>query len=211
LREASLSEAFDPRAIAYITDSVRLAAGGGANARAADGSARTRFSNEATKNGRARFGPQPTVAGAHTRYLEALREGSLPPDLPLFTPATEEALRAFPVSPPIATSMLFSEYGQRYRIVERGDLAILFYTTTPLVSPHLFRRSSAGWQMDLAAEIHDTAERVGYGYTWTMVMSGDEYMAGVFADLFTDLGGGVLRLAGGDNRRLRTWDPEASP
>jgi hypothetical protein len=65
--------------------------------------------------------------------------------------------------------------------------------------------------VDLAAEIHDTRERVGYAYTWTMVMSGDDYMASAFADLYTDYGGGVLRLTGGDNRRLRTWDPEASP
>jgi hypothetical protein len=211
LREASLRETFDPRAIAYITDSLRLSAGGGANARAAGEGARSKFSGGATISARARFGPQPTVAAAHARYLEALRDGSLPPDLPLFTPASEERLVAFPISPPFAASMLFSEFGQKYKIVQRGDLAILFYTTTPLVSPHLFRRSSAGWQMDLAAEVHDTRERVGYAYTWTMVMSGDDYMAGTFADLFTNYGEGVLRPTNGDNRKLRTWDPEVSP
>jgi hypothetical protein len=211
LREASLGETFDPRAIAYITDSLRLSAGGGANARAAGGSAHGKFSGGATISARARFGPQPTVAAAHARYLEALGEGSLPPDLPLFTPASEDRLVAFPISPPYAASMLFSEFGQKYKIVQRGDLAILFYTTTPLVSPHLFRRSSAGWQMDLDAEVHDTRERVGFAYTWMMVMSGDEYMRGIFADLFTNYGDGVLRPTHGDNRKLRTWDPDVSP
>jgi hypothetical protein len=35
----------------------------------------------------------------------------------------------------------------------RGDLATLYFTDDPLVSPHFFRRTSAGWVMDILADV----------------------------------------------------------
>jgi tetratricopeptide (TPR) repeat protein len=221
LREASLGRSYDPRAVTYIRDSVRLATGGGATTRARVG--RELWAEqfrEAPADVRARFGPQPTVAAAHARYLEAMRDGRFQPDLPLYTPGTHTVLRRFPMTAPFRDLILFSEYGHAYTIVERGDLAILYFTTTPLVSAHLFRRTPAGWQLDLDAEVRDTRELVGSVYTWSMVQSGDDYTT-VFADLFTDCGamggsiGGtkrrLLRPARGDNRRLPVrgggWTP----
>jgi uncharacterized protein len=215
LREAALGRAYNPRVLAYITDSVRLAAGGGATAAGRVG--RDLWSQQlgpAPMDVRARFGPQPTVAAAHTRYLEALRDGHLQPDLPLYTPGTHAVLRRFPMTPPFRDLILFSEYGHSYTIVQRGDLAILFFTTTPLVSAHLFRRSPAGWQLDIDAEIRDTQEFVGAAYTWGMRLSGDDYTR-AFADLYADCGPilgldkkatgrRLLRPARGDNRRLPT-------
>ncbi|MEP7001851.1 MAG: hypothetical protein ABI969_15290, partial [bacterium] len=148
----------------------------------------------------ARFGPQPTVAAARDRYLDALHEGYFQPDLPLYAPGTASVLRRFPIVPPFAQSVLYSEYGHKYKVVERGNLAILYYTTTPFVSAHLFRRSAAGWQLDLVAETHDTRERIGGEYTWEMMRTGDDY-ALAFADLFENFGG-LLRPRDGDNRRL---------
>ena len=121
-------------------------------------------------------------------------------ELPLFTPNSEGPLRAFPLTRPYADFMLSSEYGQQYRIVERGDLAILYFTTTPFVSSHLFRRSPLGWQLDIGAEVRDTRERIGGAYTWEMVRTGDPYLT-TFGDLFVELGG-VLRPREGDNRPL---------
>jgi tetratricopeptide (TPR) repeat protein len=123
--------------------------------------------------------------------------------------------RAFPLAQPFAEFNLYAEYGHRYKIVERGDLAILYFTTTPLVSAHLFRRSPDGWRIDIAAEVQDTREFVGGPYTWGMMLSGDDY-SNAFSDLFADFGPlgeprgprpmptRILRPALGDNRPLPT-------
>ena len=113
--------------------------------------------------------------------LEALYDGYLQPGLPLYAPGSESALRAFPMVTPYAQF-------------------ILYYTTTPFVSAHLFRRTTAGWQLDIAAEVRDTREDIGGERTWEMRLTGDDYSR-TFADLFEDFDG-LLRPRDGDNRRL---------
>ena len=218
LREASLGGSYDPRAVNYITNSLRLAEGAGASAQSNERRGvdlLLRQYGAAKPEVRAHFAPQPTVVGAHALYLEALRDGYFDPDLPLYTAGTQAVLRRFPDTAPFADFILLSEYGHGYKIVERGDLAILFFTTTPLVSPHLFRRSPDGWQLDIGAEVQDTREFIAYPYTWGMMLSGDDYSS-AFADLYADFGpintAGAhrpmptrfLRPAGGDNRPLPT-------
>ena len=201
LREAALEETYDPRKISWITHAERLAAGAGATARAPIGHNDAGLLPGAhTADAVARFGPQPTVAAVRERYLEALHDGYLQPGLQLYAPGTESALRAFPMIAPYAQFILYSEYGHKYRIVERGNLAILYYTTTPFVSAHLFRRAAAGWQLDLAAEVRDTREDIGGELTWEMRLTGDDYSR-TFADLFENFDG-LLRPRDGDNRRL---------
>jgi uncharacterized protein len=201
LRHATLGEEFSPRTLAAVRDSTRLSAGAGATVTAPISETRElRRLPPASPSLRARYAPQPTVAAVHALYLERLRDGDFEPDLPIFTPNSEGALRAFPLTRPYADFILFSEYGQKYRIVERGDLAILYFTTTPFVSSHLFRRSPLGWQLDIGAEVHDTRERIGWAYTWEMMRTGDDYLR-TFGDLFAEIGG-VLRPMDGDNRPL---------
>lgn len=201
LREAALNETYDPRKISWITKAERLAAGAGTTATAPVG-----HDEAALQRGplaaavTARFGPQPTVTAARDRYLEALHDGYLQPDLPLYATGSESALRAFPVATPYAQFILYSEYGHKYKVVERGNLAILYYTTTPFVSPHLFRHTTAGWQMDIAAEVRDTREDIGGTRTWEMRLTGDDYLR-TFADLFENFDG-LLRPRDGDNRPL---------
>ncbi|MDB4892816.1 MAG: hypothetical protein JWL61_4671 [Gemmatimonadetes bacterium] len=201
LREAALNDRYDPARISYLKDSVRLAAGGGATTSASVGSDPAALATRALSSAAlARFAPQPTVAAAHHRYLEALRDGFYQPDLPVYTAATAPVLRRFPITAPYASFILYSEYGHKYVIVERGDIAILYYTSTPFVSTHHFHRSQAGWQVDIAADVRNTREFIGGGYTWAMVPSGDEY-ARTFADQYVDVDG-YLRPLRGDNRRL---------
>lgn len=218
LREAALGGTYNPRAVAYITNPVRLAAGAGATVREPLSNHRRPFGERiATDEERAYFAPQPTVAGTFARYLEWLRVGHYEPDVPMYTPQTQLLFRAYPHARPFADFVLYSEYGHKYEIVERGDLAILFFTTTPLVSAHLFRRDSAGWRLDIAAEVEDTREFVGGPYTWGMMLTQDDYTR-AFSDLFADFGvilipkrynyrptpTRVLRPARGDNRPLPT-------
>ena len=222
LREAALGGTYNPKAVAYVTDRTRLAAGAGATVRVRAGTGvRPSGQRILTDEVRAHFGPQPTVADAFARYHEALHDGYFEPDLSLYTPQTQVRLRALTITEPFADLILLSEHGQGYKIVERGDLAILFFTTTPLVSAHLFRRTPQGWQLDLDADVRDTREFIGSPYTWSMMPSGDDYSR-TFADLFADFGPSlgknrpgfrpgpprVLRPADGDNRPLpmRTGD-----
>ncbi|MEP6733119.1 MAG: TPM domain-containing protein [bacterium] len=206
LREAALNEGFNRRAVAYIRDSVRLAAGAGATTRATVATdSNALHATALTVAMRERFGPQPTVAGTLVRYEEALRDGYFQPDLPLYAPGSDAVLIRWPLTEPYAQFMLFSEYGHKYTIIERGDLAILFYTSTPFVSPHLFRRFADGWHMDLASEVGDTQEHVGGPYTWEIKTTGDDFLR-AFADLFSEYNG-LLRPTAGDNRALPMAHP----
>jgi uncharacterized membrane protein YgcG len=201
LREAALNEDYDPRRITWITEGQRLAAGAGATARVAEGRGNVSLRYPTLTGDKATyFGPQRTVALVFDRYLEALHTGALQPDLGLYTPPSEGVLRSSPLVPPFAQFITYAEYGQKYRIVERGDQAILFFTTTPFVSPHLFTHSAVGWQMDLAAEVRDTRENIGGEYTWNMRHTGDGFYT-TFEDLFASYDG-LMRPRDGDNRRL---------
>ena len=79
-------------------------------------------------------------------------------DVDLFTPATRDYLTRLPMSPIFHEYILFVEYGHAYEILERGDLAMLYFTDDPLISPHFFRRTPRGWQMDVFADVRDTHE-----------------------------------------------------
>jgi len=45
-----------------------------------------------------------------------------------------------------------------YKIVERENLAILYFTSTPFMSPHIFIKENGKWQMDILAEVYNTRE-----------------------------------------------------
>ena len=201
LREAVLGKDYDPRAVRFIGDSVRLALGGGATARTALGESGHPFlGRSSTETERALFSPQPTPDDAFASYLRWLRDGQFQTDLPLFTPATQQFLHNLPITRAYNDYILLGEYGQAYTLTIRGDLALLAFTTTPFVSPHFLRRTPAGWQIDLVAEIRNTVEYAGGPYSWGIRSSGDDF-ARAFADRFERYGG-ALRVAGGDNRAL---------
>lgn len=201
LREGALNEAYDPRRITWITQSQGLAAGAGATAHVADGTDDSRLRQRTLTADEAKyFGPQPTVVLVLDRYLEALRTGYLQPDLGLYSLPSQGVKRAFPMVTPYAHFIAYSEYGQKYKIVERGDRAILYFTTTPFVSAHLFQHSPAGWQLDLDSEVRDTKEVIGEPFTWKMVRTGDGIYT-MFEDLFASYDG-MMRPRDGDNRPL---------
>jgi hypothetical protein len=128
-------------------------------------------------------------------------------DVPLFTSASRRHFRTLPLSPAFCAYLLAVEYGRHYRVDERGDLALLYFIDDPFVSPHFFRRTPEGWQIDIAAEVADTQEATGIWYTWTLRVSGDDFSR-VFADLYTPMllpgipWDDFYRVAGGDNRAL---------
>jgi hypothetical protein len=201
IRQAVLGDEYDPRAVQFIEDRRRLVVGGGTTAGVIMADTIGAFRNrEATEPERAYFAPQPTVAEAYARYEDWLAVGGTPSNAPLFTGASQEWLRDLPVSNAFGDFLLLVEHGQPHQIVQRGDLAMLYYTATPFASPHYFRKSAAGWQMDIVAEVLNSTNLVGFPYTWSTRNSHDEYSV-QFGNLWA-LAGRAGRIAGGDNRPL---------
>jgi hypothetical protein len=207
IRRARLGEEYDPSFQEYMRDVRRLAVGGGASERVA-GEGTARLAGLARDSAwQATFRPQPTVEAAHRQLREWLALGCRDVDVPLFTPASRRHLRTLPLSPAFCAYLLAVEYGRSYQVDERDDLAFLYFTDDPFASPHFFRHTPEGWQIDFVAEVANTQEAVGFWYTWRLRVSGDDFSR-VFADRYTPLlmpGTGVddfYRVAGGDNRAL---------
>jgi hypothetical protein len=207
LREAALGMRYDPTPIVFVTDSVRLAAGGGASVDAGTGvPARHFIGGRSTPDERTRFAPQPTVEETYGRYIEWLRDGHHQLDIELFTPETRTYLRQQTMTRAYNDAILLGEYGQDTRTVVRGSRAIQFFTSTPIVSPHYYRLSPAGWQIDIYAEAMNTIETSGERWTWFIVDSEDDFSY-AFRDLMGDYGNGWYRPNDGDNRELPLHAP----
>lgn len=211
LRRAALGEDYDPRAAEFIKDRRRLATGGGATADDMRDPARSAgFLNRvATHEARALFRPQPTVEQTYRLYLEWLRRGRGETDLSLFTPAGQQYLSRFPITPAFADYILFLEYGLTYKILTHDSLALLYFTGDPLVSPHFFRKTAAGWQWDAFADVRNTREYVGGRWTWTITLRDDDF-TNTFAHRYITVGPSV-RVAGGDNRPIPVSRAAARP
>jgi TLP18.3/Psb32/MOLO-1 phosphatase superfamily protein len=207
LRAGVLGQEFDPRTVEVIKDARRLALGGGASAvTRSDGKSpflnSLRPSNRATK---LHFAPQPTPAAAYLLYLEWIATGGYATDVPLFTSLSQGTLGSLTMTRGFNDFLLFYEYNQPYRIEVRDSLALLYFTSNPLVGPHFLRRTPAGWVLDIYAEILNTQNLAGEPYAWGLVESDDDFSV-TFADRFIEIGS-ILRLADGDNRPLPVRSP----
>ena len=129
-----------------------------------------------------------------------MARGRYETDVPLFTPLSQEFMAGQPMTRAFNDYILMIEYGKAYRIDERGDLALLYFTASPLVGPHFLRRTGAGWTVDIWTEVLDTRNYAGGWYTWGLLDTGDDF-AQTFGDRYLSTGG-ILRVAGGDNRPL---------
>ena len=208
IRMARLGEEYNPAFEEYMRDVRRVASGGGASGRRNTGPGAARLINRTGDTAAAaHFRPQPSVEEAYRLHQEWLALGGGQMDVPLFTPASRAYLqRWLPLSPAFNAYLLAGEYGRRYLVDERGDLAMLYYTDDPFVSPKFFRRTPDGWQMDIAAEVANSQEVAGMWYTWRLRVSGDDFSQ-VFADRYTPMlipgmREDFYRVAGGDNRAL---------
>jgi uncharacterized protein len=154
-----------------------------------------------TPEERARFSAQPTVELAHQRFLAWLRDGQKQLDVELFTPDSRTHLRTLSLTRGYNDFMFLEQYGQMYGIEVRGTRAMLYFTSTPFVSPHYFRQTPAGWQMDVVAEAMNSREYHGGRWTYGVIDSGDDFTY-AFADMMDDYGSGMYRVRDGDNRPL---------
>lgn len=208
IREEVVGNHFDPRVLDTLEHRGNLSGGAGASApldvlgepRASLGG-RASGSRPAADLNR----PQPTPAAAYGAYLEWLVRGDFQPSVGLLTPESQAYVASLPMTPAYFHYILMQEYGRAHRIETRGDRALLYFTDTPLVSPHFLRKSAAGWQMDIAAEVASTRNFVGGVFTWGYIGHDDPYSAALY-DKFVRLKGGTYRIVDGDNRELPTRD-----
>lgn len=199
IREAVIGDQFDPRVLAKVPSLNHLSGGAGVSAMVglgdhATGTPKAKIVDRATFTS----GKSPTEVYYH--YLDWLSRWPLSPYVDLFTPGSRTYLASLHISPVYAEFMLLSEYGKQFKIVKRDDMALLYFTNTPFVSPHFFVRQNGRWRMDFEAEVLDTREHVGGEYTWSYSGRNDKYTL-TFADLLTTIKG-YRRLRDGDNRAL---------
>ncbi|MGE5699676.1 MAG: TPM domain-containing protein [Deltaproteobacteria bacterium] len=201
IRLAVLGERFDPTVLNAVSRTGRLSGGGGASAAMEfrRGSAGY-YRSEVGPEGRARYTAQDSPEQTYLRYLEWMAGERFDPSVEMFTPETREYLKGFPMSRAYFDYILLGEYGKRFRADIRGDLALLYFTNDPFVSPHFFRRRDNRWYMDLCAEVRNTVERVGGVYTWDYRGRDDDFTK-AFSDKLVNIQG-YIRIVGGDNRRL---------
>jgi hypothetical protein len=161
------------------------------------------FLNQARTSQRAirtYFSPQPTPEAAYQRYLEWLAQANYATDVPLFTPLSQEYMATLTMTRGFNEHVLMMEYGRPYQVDQRGDLALLYFTTDPLLWPHFLRRTRQGWVIDMWAEVLNVRNYSGFWYTWALLNNGDDF-ATAFPDRYASYGG-PLRVRGGDNRPL---------
>jgi uncharacterized membrane protein YgcG len=199
IREAVMGNDFDPRALAKVRPLTHLSGGAGVSAVVGigEGSGTAPVAESVDLQA---FAAGDSPADAYYRYLEWLSRWPLNPQVDLLTPDSRSYMASMRVSPAYAEFILLAEYGKRFKVVERDDLALLYFTGTPFVSPHFFVRQDGRWRIDLAAEVRNTHEHVGGEYTWAYYGAGDQYTQ-TFGDLLTTIKG-YRRIRDGDNRAL---------
>lgn len=199
IREAVMGNDFDPRALEKVRPLAHLSGGAGVSAAVGIGDGADTAPTSAPVDLMV-YPAGSSPADTYYRYLDWLSHWPLNPHVDLLTPDSRSYLASMRISPAYAEFILLAEYGKRFQVAERDDLALLYFTGTPFVSPHFFLRQDGLWRMNLAAEVRNTHEHVGGEYTWAYYGAGDRYTQ-AFGDLLTTLKG-YRRIRDGDNRAL---------
>lgn len=199
IREAVIGNDFDPRVLDKVYPLTHLSGGAGVSKKLELGD-RAAVTPEVIPVDPLAFPAGDSPADAYNTYLGWLSHWPLSPQVDLLTPESRNYFASLNLSPAYLAFILFSEYGKSFEIVERGDLALLYFTGTPFISPHFFIKQDGRWRMDSVAEVRNTRERVGGEYTWDYRGQGDKYTL-AFGDLLTDVKG-YRRIRDGDNRAL---------
>jgi hypothetical protein len=199
IREAVLGESFDPQILEILSRSRDLSGGAGASTEVDSDMEGKEYWQPNNIRGDY-YSPQATPEETYEKYIEWIVAQEFAPRVSIFTPGTQNYLASFPMSKAYFNFLLMQEYGRQYKIDTRGDVALLYFTSDPLVSPHFFVKSAAGWQMDIVAEIRNSKSISGGIYIWSYLGSKDIYSR-TFNDKLVSIKG-YRRIRDGDNREL---------
>ncbi|TAN41805.1 MAG: TPM domain-containing protein [Nitrospirae bacterium] len=199
IRQAILGDAFDPRVVEFINKDRYLSGGAGVSA-VMDNEDRLQRNEKLTAEERRYFKHQGSPEEAYLRYLEWLQLGKFDTHIELFTNNTQGYMSNLQMSKAYFEYILLQEYGREFKIDVRDELALLYFTNDPLVTPHFLVKGKNGWQMDIMAEIGKSINRVGGVFTWDYRGTNDKYTKR-FADKFVNIRN-YIRIKYGDNRML---------
>jgi uncharacterized protein len=199
LREAVIGNDFDPRSIARVRPLTHLSGGAGVSAKVELANRHSIVPAIADTDSLA-FPAGISPSETYDNYLKWLAHWPFNTNADLFTPDSRSYLASLRISPAYAEFILLAEYGKSFKIEERDDLALLYFTGTPFVSPHFLVRQDGRWRMDMVAEVQNTHEHVGGEYTWAYYGKNDRYTQTFSAMLATIKG--YQRIREGDNRPL---------
>lgn len=203
IREEVLGKNFDPRVIEIIRHGGYLSGGAGVTSVMPE-IVKTKLRRPILSDEKIRrsYSAQPTPKAAYEKYLEWLAAQNFYPKIGLFTIDTQKHLASFPMTRAYFHYILIQEYGRKYKIAEKNNLAILYFVDDPLVCPHFFIKTPEGWRMDMAAEVNNIRSRVGGIYIWDYRGRNDIYTKN-FIDKFVNIKN-YIRIVDGDNRELPT-------
>jgi hypothetical protein len=200
IREAVIGNDFDPRVIERLGSGGYLSGGAGTSTDMRGGDGRKNAAADIGDSRAGGFKAQDTPGGTYSMYMEWLSQPKRNPNEDFLTEQSRRYIRSFPMSRAYADFIVIGEYGKRFRIVQSGNLAVLYFTSTPFVSPHFFVNQDGQWRLDLIAEVNNTREHVGGVYTWGYYGERDPYTA-AFSGLLSKMRG-YRRFTDGDNRPL---------
>lgn len=201
IREAILGDDFDPRVLDILTNEGRLSGGAGVSSTMqAEKIGRPFPTYQLREDERHCYAAQKTPAETYAVYMQWISQPIFDPQVDIFTKDSQRYLSRLPISPAYSDFIILCEFGKRYHIVERQDLAILYFTSTPFTTPLFFIKQHGVWRMDIMAEVLNAHEVLGKQYTWTYTGENDIYTR-AFGDLLNNFQGS-LRFRDGDNRPL---------
>lgn len=206
IHEAKLGGTFDPECLEILRTRGFLSGGAGATT-VLEGTDPSDKKKEApvTEIEKEDFLPQPTPDETYKEYISWLMTGQMNPDVSLFTPHSRQYLSSLIISKAYFHHILIGEYNKKYDFYIKGDLALQYFTDTPLVNPHFYVKKGDAWQMDIAAEVYYIRGRIGGIFTWDYGGSNDEYTK-AFMDKFINIKN-YIRIIDGDNRELPIRGP----
>jgi len=201
IREEVLGHTFDPKVVEIIKQQRFLSGGAGVSSTMPEkGQNSSYWQSTSTGEKRQYYLPQSTPDAVYKKYLEWLAAGNYDPRIEIFTPASQRYMASLPMTRAYFHYLLIQEYGKQYKILTRGDLALLYYTNDPLICPHFFIKGDKGWQMDIVAEVNKTTNRTGGVYVWDYRV-GDDIYTKTFVDKLINIKN-YIRIVDGDNREL---------
>ncbi|HYA12769.1 MAG TPA: TPM domain-containing protein [Syntrophales bacterium] len=201
IREQVLGNRFDPRLIDMIRNRNYLSGGAGISAyMPGKGQEGVKWHSSMQEVEQRRYVPQRSPEEVYVKYIEWLVQEKNNPRINIFTTQSQNYMAALPITKAYFNYVLMSEYGKKYKIVIKDNLALQYFTDTPLLTPHFYIRNDKGWQMDIIAEVKNTHEVVGGIYTWIYTGQKDSYTK-TFVDKFVLLKN-YVRIIDGDNREL---------
>jgi hypothetical protein len=201
IRSEILEKNFDPTIVDIIKNRGYLSGGGGVSSKVVKNGKRKSYLHGSTDSvNKNNYIPQSTPGDVYQKYLEWLSIQKFDPNIEIFTKESQQYMNSLPMTKAYFHYILIQEYGKKYKIDIRDNLALLFFTDDPLVSPHFFIKDEKGWRMDIVAEVQNTRNRVGGVYTWDYGGVRDAYTK-TFLDKFIIIKN-YIRISDGDNREL---------